>query len=290
MMTAPGGQRNPSGRKEQTYREALINRMGTPVQRGEVMAGNMRTSYLSAGSGFPLVCLHGAGAGAVTWYPALAALAGELQVIAPDIVGYGESDKPDARYDRPFFSAWLRDFLAALDIPRAHFLGLSQGGAIALQFALDHPQKVEQLVLASPGGLGARPSFSSFFGMLWMNTFPSRAASRYYSRHILFRPENRDPLHEQYSLEVLRKKGGNKAFRQGRGAAVAAFPASSLRRIGHDTLIIWGEDDQLFPVDGGEAATRILPRARLTRIKNAGHLVLMDQPSEFNNAVLNFLC
>ena len=275
--------------KGSSPREALISKMGLPVQRGEVMAGPVRTSYLTAGSGFPLVCLHGAGAGAVTWYPAMADLAREFQVIAMDIVGYGESDKPDAPYDRPFFAAWLRDFLEAIDIERAHVLGLSQGGAIALQFALDHPLLVEKLVLASPGGLGARPGFSSMFGMLWLNTFPSRTASRFQARHILFDPMNRDPLHEEYSFQVLRRNGGQKAFRKGRGAAVAPFSGEELGRIPHDTLLIWGEDDRLFPIHCGEAAAEIMPRARLLRLERAGHLALMDRPPEFNAAVLDFL-
>src|SRR5438094_40669 len=119
------------------YRKNLIDKIEGLVEQREVTVGNVETSYLSAGNGKPAIFLHGAGAGAVTWYPSIGNIARGLQVIAPDIVGYGESGKPDAPYDRPYFSKWLKNFLNELNIPKAHIVGLSQGGAIALQFAID---------------------------------------------------------------------------------------------------------------------------------------------------------
>jgi 4,5:9,10-diseco-3-hydroxy-5,9,17-trioxoandrosta-1(10),2-diene-4-oate hydrolase len=210
-------------------------------------------------------------------------------VIAPDIVGYGESDKPDAPYDRAYFSTWLYEFLSALNISKAHFVGLSQGGAIALQFALDNPEMIAKLVLVDAGGLGAQPSFASFLGMLWLNTFPSVLANRFYSRSILFNPDNRDPNHGHYSVEIIKGKGGKNAFQQGRGAAVSPVSRDQLRQIEKDTLIIWGENDRLFALEHGEAAAKVMPNARLCRIPCAGHLPLMDQPELFNTTLLEFL-
>lgn len=108
------------------YRQALIDKIEPPVIQGTVMAGSVKTTYLSSGAGQTLICLHGAGAGAVTWYPSIGVLSKHFHVIAPDIVGYGESDKPDASYDRVYFSKWLKDFLSALGIAKAHVVGLSQ--------------------------------------------------------------------------------------------------------------------------------------------------------------------
>lgn len=271
------------------YRQALIDRIETPVTQSHIMAGAIETAYLSSGSGQPLILLHGAGAGAVTWYPSIGAISKHFHVIAPDIVGYGESDKPEASYDRAYFSKWLKDFLSALDISKAHIAGLSQGGAIALQFVLDNPEMVDKLVLVDAGALGAQPSFASFLGMLWLNSFPSSLANRFYSRFILSNPDNRDPNHAHYSVGIIKSKGGKNAFRLGRGAAVSAMPEDSLRQIVKDTLIVWGENDQLFPVEYGEAAAKVIPNARFSRIQNAGHLPLMDQPEVFNNTLLGFL-
>ncbi|WP_428623921.1 alpha/beta fold hydrolase [Sedimenticola sp.] len=270
------------------HRQALIDKIKVLVTQSEVMAGSVKSAYLSAGEGDPVILLHGAGAGAVTWYPSIGAISKNFHVIAPDIVGYGESDKPDASCDRPYFSTWLKEFMVSLNIHKAHIVGLSQGGAIALQFVLDNPEMVNKLVLVDSGALGAQPSLSSFLGMLWLNAFPSSLANRYYSRHILFDPDHRDSNHARYSIEVIKRKGGKNAFRQGKGAAVAAIPEDSLRQIQNDTLIIWGENDQLFSITHGEAAARVIPNSRLYRIKEAGHLSLMDQPEIFNKAILEF--
>ena len=271
------------------YRQDLIDKIETSVIQSNVMVGSVKTAYLSSGSGQPLIFLHGAGAGAVTWYPSIGALSQHFHVIVPDIVGYGESDKPNASYDRPYFSNWLKEFLLSLNISKASIAGLSQGGAIALQFTLDNPDMVEKLVLVDSGALGAQLSFASLFGMLWLNISPSSLANRFYSRYILFNPANMDPNLAYYSIEVIKSKGGKNAFRQGRGAAVSPIPVDSLRQIVKDTLIIWGENDQLFSVEYGQAAAKVIQNARFCGIPNAGHLPLMDQPEVFNNTLLEFL-
>ena len=275
--------------RKENYLKALINRIEGSVELRRTMSGSVNTAFLSAGDGFPVICLHGAGAGAVTWYPSLGAISRDFHVIAPDIVGYGESDKPDAPYDRTYFSQWLKAFLLSLNIPKAHFVGLSQGGAIALQFVLDNPEMVDKLVLVDSGALGARPVFAPFIGLLWLNNFPSSLANRFYSRYLLFNPGNRDANHSHYSVAVLKGPGGKRAFRQGRGAAVSAIPEDSLRQIEKDTLIIWGEKDRLFPIEYGEAAAKLIPNARFHPIRHAGHLAHMDQPEVFNQTLRDFL-
>ncbi len=271
------------------YRQALIDKAELPVEQCEIVTRFARTAYLLAGTGQPILCLHGAGAGAVTWYPSIDAIAKCFQLIAPDIVGYGESEKPDAPYDRPYFSAWLKDFLDSLGVDQVHLVGLSQGGAIALQFALENPHRVGKLVLVDSGGLGGQPSFWPMAAMIWMNSFPSVAANRFNSRYLLCDPKKRDTNHGYYSIEVLRKPGGKKPFTQGRGAAVSAITDEALGQIGNETLVIWGEEDQLFSVAHAEAAVQKMPNARLLRIKDAGHLPLMDQPEIFNQSIINFL-
>ncbi|ANE53696.1 alpha/beta hydrolase [Flavisolibacter tropicus] len=263
--------------------------MGVSIRQGEVRIDSVKTAYLSAGSGSCVIFLHGAGAGGVTWYPTIAAIAKHFHVLAPDIVGYGESDKPNAPYDRPYFTKWLKGFLLEMKISKVHIVGLSQGGAIALQFAIDHPEMVDKLVVVDSAGLGAKVSLWPFIGMIWMNTFPSSMANRFNSSYILHRPENRDPNHSFYSIAVLKDKGGKNVFKQGRGAAVSKISEESLQQIRNETLIIWGKDDQLFPVEYGEKAAKIIPNAKFHLIEDAGHLPLMDQPEKFNNILTNFL-
>jgi 4,5:9,10-diseco-3-hydroxy-5,9,17-trioxoandrosta-1(10),2-diene-4-oate hydrolase len=274
---------------KENYRQLLIDKIEGLVEQREVTIGTIKTTYLSCGNGEPVIFLHGAGAGAVTWYPSISTISKHFQVLAPDIVGYGESDKPDAPYNRPYFSKWLKDFLKELKISKAHIVGLSQGGAIALQFAIDNAEMVNKLVLVDSAGLGAKVSFWPLIGTIWMNSFPSSMANRFNSRYILHKPINRDPNHSSYSIAVLKYKGGKNAFKQGRGSAVSKISEELLKQIENETLIIWGKDDKLFSVEYGEAAARLIPNAKLHLIPNAGHLPLMDQPELFNRILDDFL-
>ncbi len=274
---------------KENYRQLLINKIEGLVEQREVTIGTIKTTFLLSGSGEPVILLHGAGAGAVTWYPSIFTISKNFQVVAPDIIGYGESDKPDAPYNRPYFSKWLKDFLKELKISKAHIVGLSQGGAIALQFAIDNPDMVNKLVLVDAAGLGAKVSFWPLMGTIWMNSFPSSMANRFNSRYILDKPINRDPNHSSYSIAVLKYKGGKNAFKQGRGTAVSKISEELLKQIENKTLIIWGENDKLFDVEYGEAAVKIIPNAKLHIIPDAGHLPLMDQPEIFNKILEDFL-
>jgi len=276
-------------RVKNDYRKALIYKMGVAVDHGEVTIDSRKTTYLTAGSGRPVICLHGAGTGAVTWYPSIGAIAKCYYVIAPDIVGYGESDKPNGSYDRSYFSKWLNSLLIEMKISKAHIVGLCQGGAIALQFAIDYPQKVGKLVLVDAAGLGAKVPFWPFVGIVWMNSFPSVIANRFNSRYILHKPANRDPNHGLYSIAVIKKAGGKNAFKQGRGSAVSKIPDELLQQIKNETLIIWGKQDRFFFAEYGERAAKIIANATFTLIQNAGHLPMIDQPEVFNQVLTDFL-
>lgn len=271
------------------FRKNLIDKIEGIVEQKEITTHLVKTTYLTAGHGYPLILLHGAGAGSVTWYPTIGNLSKKFQVIVPDIVGYGESDKPNAPYDRKYFSKWLKDFFKELKIPKAHIVGLSQGGSIALQFTLDNQEMVDKLILVDSGGLGAKVSFWAMIGMIWMNNFPSLLADRFNSKFLMHNPANRDANHNLYSIAVLKGDGGKNAFRQGRGSAVSKIPDELLQQINTETLIIWGENDRLFPVEFGKKATEIIPNSKFHLIQNSGHLPHMDQPKIFNKILLDFL-
>ena len=275
---------------KETYRKKILEKLKINIEQREVVVDTIKTSYLLAGNGYPVVLLHGGGAGGVTQYPSIDVLAKYFQIIVPDIVGYGESDKPDdADYNRPYFVKWLKSFLNELKISKANIVGLSQGGAIALQFVIDNPNMVNKLVLVDAAGLGAKVSFWAMIGMLWMNNAPSAAANSFNSKYILHSPEKRDPNHGLYSIAVLKDKGGKNAFRKGRGTAVSKISEESLSEIQNKTLIIWGAEDKLFSVKSGKVAAETIPNAKLQVIPNAGHLSLIDNPKIFNTVLTEFL-
>jgi 2-hydroxymuconate-semialdehyde hydrolase len=269
--------------------ESLIKRTGVPVEKGSVSAGTINTAYIAAGNGQPVVLLHGSSAGGITWYGVIGPLSHHWRVIAPDVVGYGESDKPSAAYDRPYFAAWLRAFLDALDLPKVSLIGLSQGGAIALQFTLENPERVDRLVLADSAGLGKETSWGGFLGLLCGNTFPSKVAGWCFNRYLVHTPRSIDAAWAEYKREVSRMPGSRLPFWQGRGKAVAPIPAEQLRQITHRTLIIWGEEERFLPVSQGKAAKRVMPSAQLQIIPKAGHIAFFDQPEAFCDLVIRFL-
>lgn len=275
------------------YREALIGQIKTSVKQHEVIIDSVKTAWLSAGNYHDdcetIILLHGAGAGAVTWYSTIANIAQYYRVIAPDIVGYGESDKPNAIYDRPYFSNWLNGFLESLNLTKICLVGLSQGGAIAMQFTLDFPEKVNKLVLVNSAGLGAKPKFLPFLGMAWMNIFPSNLANKFSSRYLVVKPSHKNKYHGLYSVEVVKSLGGKNAFLQGKGRAVAEIPKDELKNIKQKTLIIYGENDKFFSPEYSELAAQIIPNAKLKNIRNAGHMPLMDQVEIFNKSLIEFL-
>ena len=117
-----------------------------------------RRAFVKAGNGPALLLLHGLGCTHRTWLPVLDALARRYTVIAPDLLGHGESDKPRADYSIGAFANGMRDLLTVLGIDKVTVVGHSFGGGVAMQFAYQFPERTERLVLVGSGGLGPEVS------------------------------------------------------------------------------------------------------------------------------------
>lgn len=273
-----------------TLRKRLITIGGLNVEQKTVIAGNIKTFYLSAGTGEPLVLLHGAGGGAILWGPIINLLSKHFHVIAPDVVGYGESDKPDAPYDKEFFSTWFRSFCDSLNMGKINLLGNSQGGAIAIQFTLDNPEMVKRLILVSSAGFGRWGiSPGAMFKMAAANIFPTRRTVQRIVKYLVHKTENFPDDGIAYLLEVIRSPGGKLPFLNGRGRAVAPYSLDKLRKINHPALIIWGEKDRILPVSHCKKAFEKLPDARLRIIPDAGHAPFIDLPEQFKDIIIHFI-
>ena len=278
--------------------QKVLRQIGVPIERLSVQGAHIKTNYLSAGVGKPVILLHGgdAGAGGIRWYPVIGPLSACFRVIVPDVVGYGESDKPFASYDRSFFSAWLKNYFDALGIRKVSVVGHSVGGAIASQFTMDHPEYVERLVLVNAAGLGKgtqRIPAGIKFRMIWQNLFPSRMASSWFlEKYGLFdaRILNETMLDvEEYGCEVVRMGGGRRVFWLGRGRVTAPIPLERLSQITQPTLLVWGEEDTNFPPAIARLAMQAINNAQLSLIPRAGHNCFYDQPDIFNNILKRFL-
>jgi 4,5:9,10-diseco-3-hydroxy-5,9,17-trioxoandrosta-1(10),2-diene-4-oate hydrolase len=269
---------------------------GTPIPEGKYLRTpiGLDIHYHDAGSGTPVVFIHGSGPGASGYsnfkqnYPVFAA-AGH-RVIVPDLPGYGLSSKPeDAQYTLDFFVAALHEFLTALDIRRCVLLGNSLGGAIAMKYALDHPDAVTKLILMAPGGLEEREVYFRMEGITSMvNAFSGgvidTAGMRRLLSLLLFDPAliNDDLLAERVGVCALQPRSVLETMR-------VPNLTSRLHEITCPVLGFWGVDDLFCPSSGAAKVVANVARSRFITVNRCGHWVQLEHQAMFDRACLDFL-
>lgn len=273
-----------------TALQSIIDLVGVAVNRDSVYAGDIKTIFNSTGQGEPVILLHGNPAHGLFWYPVIGPLSNKFRVIAPDVVGYGESYKPSAPYDKHFYCSWLSEFMDTLGLKRASIVGHSQGGAIAIHFALDYQDRVDKLVIVDSGGLGDLESTGVLAALFLYVLFPSRKSALRLGRYSFegTREISDREFLTDYGIEVLRLPGSRRApLRSWKMAG--RITAEQLGNIEQNTLLIWGEQDTYFSVSQAEEAHKVIPRSQLIIIPNAGHVPFYDQREVFNTTLISFL-
>lgn len=263
----------------------------------QIDAAGHRTNLLEAGSGTPVVLLHGSGPGVsawANWNGVLDAVAERHHVIAPDIAGFGHTElKPDGDYDIKVWVGHLIGVLDALDIERAALVGNSFGGGIALAAALRHPERVERLVLmGTPAG-----EFTMTPGLRagWEYE-PSEDAMRSLLR--LFPHDERwvtdEMVAERYAASA--RPGAQAAFRRLIPAPepegetiVRGVPERALRTIAQPTLVLHGREDHVVPFELGVRLHRCIPDSELHGFGQCGHWVQVERRERFLDLTLEFL-
>ncbi|HEX3932834.1 MAG TPA: alpha/beta fold hydrolase [Nocardioides sp.] len=266
-----------------------------PVQH--VRIHGHRRAYVKAGSGPVLLLLHGLGCTHRTWLPVLDALARRYTVIAPDLLGHGESDKPRADYSIGAFANGMRDLLTVLDVDKVTVVGHSLGGGVAMQFAYQFPERTERLVLVGSGGLGPEVSAAiraitatGFYQVMGALTLPGvrqvgTAGLKALSRTGLKEFRDFDEVAAIY--ESFRDPAARAAIRhvvravidwQGQVVTMAdrAYLTEAM-----PMLVVWGEDDRVIPVSHAARAAELAPKARIEVIPSAGHFPHKDHPERF---------
>jgi pimeloyl-ACP methyl ester carboxylesterase len=266
----------------------------------------LQIRYFQAGtSGAPLVLLHGGGvdSATITWGEALPMLAENHIVYAPDLPGYGASDKPDVTYTMDFYIRFLDHFLAALALPKVSLAGLSLGGGIALGFALDHPERVEKLVLVDSYGLQTRLPYhflSTLFVRTWLNEYSyhllrgSRSMARKSLEALVYdRAAITDDLfNEVYAM--LKDPATGRAWTsfqrdECHWTRVRSDFTPRLAALRTPTLILHGDLDTAVPLKDAQRAQALIPGAHLVVLKNRRHWALRDRPEEIVQLMEAFL-
>lgn len=281
--------------------------MTTDSVRSSVRAGGHSIAYQEAGpaDGPVVILLHGLASDADTWDKALGLLAERgLRVLAVDLLGHGESDKPDSDYLLVDFAEFLARFMDALGIERATLCGHSFGGAIAMFFGTRYPERVDRVVLVSAGGLGREVHPVLRAAALRMAPGVLRRAMsprmrRLYANGRLHRALRLTPD----NVANLRRAGRALGTAEGQAAFFASvrgvIAPSGQRAASEDMrafaervpmLLIWSEDDPVIPLAHAEAhAERAKPYSRLVIFPSRGHEPHRRNAERFANEVANFV-
>jgi len=266
-----------------------------------------RRAFRVAGSGSALLLIHGVGCNSKSWEPVHAKLAQRFTVIAPDLLGHGESDKPHADYSLPAFANGMRDLLAVLGIDRVTVVGHSFGGGVAMQFAYQYPELVERIVLVNAGGvskdvslalrLAAMPMGAEALAMLRApGVMPAiRGFGRAVGAVLGSTRLGRDVTDVVEMLEGFQDPAGLAAFARtlrsvvdASGQYVTMLDRSYLVQ-SVPVQIIWGEDDLIIPVDHAHTAHAAIPGSRMEIFEDSGHMPFHDHPDRFVEVVERFI-
>jgi pimeloyl-ACP methyl ester carboxylesterase len=278
---------------------------GSPPDTHELELHGHRVVLRYGGDGPLVVLIHGITGRSAQWGPTIENLAGCCTLLAPDLLGHGESAKPRGDYSLGAYASAVRDIVVALGHDRATVVGHSLGGGIAMQFAYQFPELTERLVLVSSGGLGRE-----VHPLLRASTLPGSelvlpvltharvlAAGEAVGRAIGF-------LRLQLGADLAEVASGYASLgdAEARAAFIATMRAvldaggqrvSALDRLYlaevMPTLIVWGRRDPIIPAEHGRVAHKAMPGSRFEVLDGVGHFPQLERPLEFSRLLKEFV-
>lgn len=273
------------------------------VKEQYITVAENRIRYMEKGEGPALILLHGMGGSLEWWQYNLGALSQKCRVIAFDFPGFGYSSLPDFRFRLDSVPDFMASLLNAFQLNRASLLGNSMGGLFALVTAAKIPERIERLILVNNAGFGPRLSFLLRLGTVFpIGELALSLRNRYTARFFLSRLFN-DPKKIPYHLipKVLeifdpwpRRKFCLRLLRSGvniRGLKKKIWlqVLESAVFLPQKTLIVWGADDRVVPVDQAQVGRDLIKSSRLYVFEKCGHLPQVEWAEEFNRLLLEFL-
>ena len=261
------------------------------------VANGIRTNYLEAGSGDETVLLiHGSGPGVTSyanWRLVIPSLAENFHVIAPDMVGFGFSERPEGvDYGLDTWADQVVGLMDTLGIQKAHLIGNSFGGGIALRVATKHPDRVGKLVLM--GSMGVPFDIPAGLERVW-GYEPSVENMREVLHTFVYNRERIDDELARSRYEGSIQPGFQEAFsamfpapRQ-RWVEAMTVPDEEIKKLPHETLIVHGREDEVIPVANSYHLESIMQNADLSVYANCGHWSMIERNADFNRHVRDFL-
>ncbi len=265
------------------------------MQERYVDVNGIRTCYYEAGEGEPVVLIHGGGAGADAWgnwRGCIPRLAEKFRVLAPDMVGFGKTEKPNPErfeYSQAARVKHMIGFIEALGVKRAHLVGNSMGGATALGVCMQRPDLVAKVVLM--GSAGLRFELSESIRVI-LGAEPTR---EYFRKLVQVLTHEGFPVDEEmveYRYQLMQQPGAMEAYRAiTRWVAENGlfYPEEEIRKVKHPALVVNGREDKVIPPQMAYRMWELLENARLYIIPHCGHWAMIEYPEEFCAIVALFL-
>jgi pimeloyl-ACP methyl ester carboxylesterase len=258
-------------------------------------AAGVKTNYLEAGKGPDVVLIHGSGPGVTAyanWRLVIPKLGEDFHVVAPDMVGFGFTDRPDdIEYSVQTWADQTVGLMDSLGIQKAHLVGNSFGGAIALRIATQHPDRVDRMVLMGSMGVdfpiteglervwGYEPSFENMRKVLDVFAFDRKLV-----------PDELAEVRYRASMQPGFQESFAAMFPAPRQRWVDAMrtPDEEIRKLTHRTLIIHGREDQVIPVETTIKLMQLIDNGDVHVFSHCGHWVQIERNADFNRLVRDF--
>lgn len=273
-----------------------MNTPANPEIARSIQAGSIATNYHDEGDGSPVLMIHGSGPGVsawANWRLNIGPIARTKRVIAPDMVGFGFTDRPEgATYGKELWVQHLADLMDALEIEQTDIVGNSFGGGLALAFAIQYSQRVRRMVLMGSVGAsfpitpgleavwGYQPSIENMKKLLDVFAY-NRALVNEELAELRYKASIRPGFQESFSSMFP-------APRQHRVDALAS-DESAIAKLEHPALIVHGREDAVIPADASRRLFALLPNAELHMFGKCGHWTQIEHTERFNMLVSDFL-
>jgi pimeloyl-ACP methyl ester carboxylesterase len=277
----------------------------TRLTTREVALHGNRISYRTGGEGPLLVLIHGITSSSASWEPVLPALAERFTIIAPDLLGHGQSDKPAGDYSLGSHACLVRDLMLLLGHSSGTIVGHSLGGGIAMQVAYQFPELVDRLVLVSSGGLGREvslflravtlPGAELVLPLIASRPVVDAGTAIGRALGVLRLRASSDLAEIARGIASLNEDGARRAFVH---TARSVIDTGGQRVDARDRLylarampsqIVWGECDPIIPAHHGIRAHELMPGSRLEVFSGAGHFPHIDEPVRFSTLLGSFV-
>ena len=271
--------------------------MSNPEIAGSVMAAGIRTNVHDVGSGHPVLLIHGSGPGVsawANWRLVMPELAQQARVIAPDMVGFGFTDRPEGQ--QYSMDEWVKQAVGVLDAPlgiaKTDLVGNSFGGALALALTIRHPERVRRLVLMGSVGVpfpitkglddvwGYTPSFENMRRIMDVFAYDRNLVNDELAR-LRYEASIRPGFQESFSAMFP-------APRQ-RWVDAMCSAEADIRALPHQVLIVHGRDDQVIPLSTSLTLSQWIPRSQLHVFGQCGHWTQIEHSARFARLVRDFL-